>query len=78
MWYFETRIGVFQIYAKSEQPEKYQLYIDNIHLADYDSPEAAADDVFKRSTGWDEWDFLSSEEPPVDLMAWSEGKPFKE
>ena len=74
MWYYETRIGAFQIYANSEQPEKYQLCIDNIHLGDYDSPEAAADDVFKRST---EWDFLSSEEPPVHLTAWGEGKPFQ-
>ena len=74
MWYYETNIGTFQIYPDSDRPGKYCLYIDTVYLGDYASPEAAADDVYKRSTGWDEWDVLSSESVPSDLSEWIEGK----
>jgi hypothetical protein len=75
MWYYETRIGTFQIYPDPEKPGSYLLHIDNVYLGNYDSPQAAADDVYKRSTGWDAWDSLNSEEAPGDLSVWMAGKP---
>ncbi len=47
------------------------LYYNNYCLGFYLTPQAAADDVYKFSTGCDEWDNLEGiTEPPYDLKEW--------
>ncbi len=76
MWYYKAKVGTFRIHSNLENPGSYLLKIDNVHLGHYDSPEAAADDVCKRSTGWDAWDLLPSEEAPGNLSVWLAAEPF--
>lgn len=70
MYQFATRIGIFTI--RSGEREKWDLWIDDTKLGIYSSPLNAADDVFKRETGWDEWDNNIDIEPPEDISRWEE------
>lgn len=70
MWYYETSVGTFKIIQKDFK--KFELWIDTIDLETYDSPEAAADAVYKQTTGWDEWDTLETDSKPEDISAWDE------
>jgi hypothetical protein len=68
MWYYQTNVGMFKIIRN--QSGRFDLWIDNIQLGSYRSPDAAADDVCKQTTGWDEWDTLDTDSIPTDLSEW--------
>lgn len=68
MWYYQTNVGMFKIVRNKSG--RFDLWIDNIQLGSYHSPNAAADDVYKQTTGWDEWDTLDTDSIPTDLSEW--------
>jgi hypothetical protein len=70
MWFYESGIGRFKIIRKDFNA--YELWIDNIDLGLYDSPEAAAAAVYHQSTGWDEWDTSDTDSKPSDIGVWEE------
>ena len=63
---YQSPVGTFVI---RRQPDACELSIDGIVLGDYDSVEAAWQDVASQSTGWDEWDLLAQVDIP-DLQKW--------
>lgn len=71
MWYYESPIGT--IYIK-RTAEGYGIFFDDICYGNYQSPVAAADDVYTQSTGCDEWDMsnVPIEQIPTDLYEWEQ------
>lgn len=70
MWYYESPIGLMKIYQNRDG--RYSLQILETVYGSYDSPAAAADDVYCFATGCDEWDFLCGTiDPPTDIYEWS-------
>jgi hypothetical protein len=70
MWRYQTPVGTFWIRPRGRV---FVLGIGDEDLGSYHSPQAAADDVFTRVTGYDPWDssdVLDGEEP-TDLSEWS-------
>ena len=70
--YFKrTGVGTFWIRPFERQ---WGLFVehhgDMEYLGSYDSPEAAADDVYTQHTGWDAWDGPDRPEAPADLGEW--------
>ena len=63
---YQSPVGTFVI---RHQPDVCELSIDGIVLGDYDSVDAAWQDVARQSTGWDEWDLLTQVDIP-DLQKW--------
>jgi hypothetical protein len=76
MWYYETKVGTFSIRRDPNKPSSWLLCIDAVELDSYASPELAAIDVYKQSTGWDEWDMLEDVSIPTDLDEWVTSKPY--
>lgn len=66
----KTKIGTFIIRSENNHPGWWRLWIDGYLLGEYPSPEAAADNVYKQSTGFKQWDSLSSVSEPTDLSMW--------
>lgn len=66
----KTKIGTFIIRPEHNHPGRWRLWIDDYLLGEYPSPEAAADDVYKQSTGFKKWDSLSLVSEPTDLSKW--------
>ena len=69
---FPTSIGMFRIRPDPVNPGGVVLSIDDIAVAKYDSPEAAARAVYAQETGWDRWDMLQNINGPRDLTEWNE------
>ena len=76
MWYYETKVGTFSIRRDPNKPGSWLLCIDVVELSSHASPELAASDVYKQSTGWDEWDTLKDVTIPTDLDEWVISKPY--
>lgn len=73
MWLFRSNVGVFKIVC---QPDgRYALYIDDDFLDAYVGPEAAADDVMMRYTGYAPWDNQFTITGPYGLNAWEKVEP---
>ncbi len=70
VWYYKTRVGTFHIRPDAYNRHRWSLWIDDENLGSYDSPDAAADDVYTQHTGWNEWDSLPSVTQPTDLTEW--------
>lgn len=68
MWACKTKIGLFKIIALSNG--RYDLWINDVNLGNYSSPDAAADDVYNCATGWDDWDLQLMVDHPSDLSEW--------
>lgn len=69
MWYYKSPIGLMKIFLNREG--RYSLQISETVYGLYDSPVAAADDVYTFSTGCGEWDLLvGTVEPPTDVYEW--------
>lgn len=65
---YDIEIGVFSI-----RPNPYgtwDLYIDDIFLANYAEPDVAAEDVAQCVTGFWEWDRQRTMPKAGDLNAW--------
>lgn len=67
---YQTASGTFWIKHDPGDPEKFLLGFDDITLGKYDTPEAAARDVYTQQTGWDRWDTLMEVSGPEDLSQW--------
>ena len=68
MFYYESPVGLFTI-AKDE--DCYILQLDDEILGRYNSPEAAADDVYTQHTGsflWDSFDLPPA--APTGVNEW--------
>ena len=64
----ETEIGTFWMHA--EPAGRMQLGIDRQKLKTYRSPNAAAQAVKDRSTGWPAWDKATDVPAPFSLRKW--------
>lgn len=70
MWYYESPIGIMKIYKN--HTGRYSLQILETVYGSYESPIAAADDVYVFVTGCYEWDSLDGTiEPPTDIYEWN-------
>jgi hypothetical protein len=68
MWYFYSPVGTFTIARNSSGG--YVLWIDNEQLNTYIGPEAAAEAVRLKNTGFKSWDDLENVEAPANLNQW--------
>lgn len=64
-------VGVLTIRPHTSKPGWWRLWIDDTPIANYRTATKAADAVATQTTGWDDWDDVSSAEVPADLSAWS-------
>lgn len=70
MWYYESPIGLMKICKN--QAGRYSLQISETVYGFYESPFAAADDVYVFVTGCYEWDSLEGTvEPPTGIYEWN-------
>lgn len=65
MWSFESAVGLMTIEKRSDG--KYLLHIGDSFSDLYDSPVAAADNVYMFVTGCSEWDALGYKDRPRDV-----------
>ena len=63
---FKARNGLFCIVPAQG---RYELFFDSTCYGSYSSAVAAADDVYTKHTGCNEWDD-SQEEGPTDVYEW--------
>ena len=56
---FNADIGVFEI--RQTGHERYELWIEEELLGEYETPESAAADVAAFDTGYNEWDKFESD-----------------
>lgn len=69
MYIYNSPIGTFTIRALNG---RFALLFDHDALGFYESPIAAADDVYTHTTGLDEWDSLDCQidNVPTDIFEW--------
>jgi hypothetical protein len=69
MWRYKSPIGTLYIVQK---PNGYFIRYDNEFYGAYSSPVAAADDVYSKTTGCDEWDLsdVPDIDIPTDIFEW--------
>lgn len=67
---FAQWLETFRISPKAGRPRETGLWLDDELLGSYQSPEAAADDVYVQVTGHHAWDTLKNANPPIDLSGW--------
>lgn len=70
MWFHKTEAGMFWIRFIPRGRGTFVLGIDDQELAEYFSPEAAADDVYMQKTGYALWDSLQEVRKPADIAEW--------
>lgn len=70
MWIYDSPIGRFII--KYLPNGKFGLIYNNELYGIWQSPQAAADEVYTHTTGCNEWDFLDGQidDLPTDLSEW--------
>jgi len=66
MYYYNTPIGMLKIVFRNG---RYDLFLNDFCGGSYYSPQAAADDVYTKTSGCSDWD-LSNYEAPTDLSEW--------
>lgn len=70
-YYYKSRVGTFYIYPDLSHTGRYLLKISDNICGSYDSPVAAADDVYVHVTGYYPWDRLDGRvDGPTDLSEW--------
>lgn len=70
MWIYRSPVGILKIVR---QPDgRYGLFYGDFCGGLYYSPVAAADDVYTRSSGINEWDLRPGDDTdaPIDLSEW--------
>jgi hypothetical protein len=75
IYLYKTGIGAFSIQPDPNEPGRWRLYIDDLWLGSYASPEQAADDVYMCATGFYEWDRQLTVDHPEDLGEWVASRP---
>ena len=73
MWFYKTKVGTFQI-IPNQTAGRFDLWIANEMLAAYRSPLIAAKDVYRKETGYEDWDLLEDQDVPANLTQWQRGK----
>lgn len=71
MWYYKTPVCTFWIRFDPPGRGGFLLGADDVELARYFSPEAAADDVFLCRTGFPPWDASDPADRPDSLTDWT-------
>lgn len=68
---YNAGIGIFEIRQLGH--ERYELWIEDEKLGEYESPENAAEDVASFDTGYVEWDKFKNDERnfPAGLGDWT-------
>lgn len=74
-YFYKTSIGSFSIRPDPHGPGRWCLYIDDLCLGSYASPEMAADDVYLCATGFYEWDRQETVDHPAELAEWIALRP---
>lgn len=64
---FRSSVGLFWIRRRGG---RFILGIEEEPLGSYQSPVAAADDVYTRATGHGAWDVRNDPNAPTDLSEW--------
>ena len=65
------QIGVFFIRKQRENPNYWDLFINNLLLGSYIAPEIAADAVSEQKTNYKNWDSLNTvSKKPDNLSDW--------
>ena len=55
-YHYKTKFGTFWIRPDPDVSGQFRLYIGRTWIGSYFSPESAAEDVYTKTTGFDEWD----------------------
>jgi len=75
-YHYKTKFGTFWIRPDPDVSGQFRLYIGRTWIGSYFSPESAAEDVYTKTTGFDEWDLQDDIVlEPRDLSQWQPGKP---
>ena len=67
---YRSKVGTFSIRADEASPGTFELCVGGIWLNNYETVDSAASAVYKRETGWYEWDCLEDPESPCNLNQW--------
>ncbi len=67
---FDSAAGVLTIRPHTTTSGWWRLWIDDIPIAPYITPDKAADDVAAHATGYPAFDSLRGEHTPADLSDW--------
>lgn len=70
IYIYRSTVGTFTIEPDDQGETLFTLSIGGMWLGTYETPEAAACDVFRRCTGWSEWDCQAGPDTPCDLNCW--------
>lgn len=69
MWVYKSPVGLMKIFKNKQGT--YTLLISEDVCGFFNSPIAAADNVFTFTTGCGDWDDLDgSIDPPTDIFQW--------
>lgn len=68
---YESPIGTFTIRPNEPEAGRWGLYCGDACYRTYDSAQAAADDVYRQSTGVHAWDSAPSITEPTALFEWN-------
>jgi hypothetical protein len=73
IYIYRSEAGTFTIEPDGQAANMFMLSIGGMWLGTYETPEAAASDVFRRCTGWLDWDCPAGPDAPRDLSCWEKG-----
>ncbi len=74
-FYYKTKVGDFSIRMANDG--RYELWVNDKHIATYESVGEAAEPVAYQTTGHYEWDILQPDididefDIPTDISAWT-------
>lgn len=67
VYQYKSPVGLFRILPHKD---RWALWLEDDVSGYYQSPVAAADDVYTQTTGFSEWDRLKLDDIPTDLSEW--------
>ena len=67
---YRSKVGTFSIRADEASPGTFELCVGGIWLNNYETADSAAGAVYKRETGWYEWDCREDPKSPCNLNEW--------
>jgi hypothetical protein len=66
---YKSSVGVLEILQ--DHDGRWMFCADDVVWGHYNTPAAAADDVYTQHTGFDAWDDLDDVDEPCDLSEWT-------